>query len=72
MSYSSFIFRQANIPLDQIPYVIVGQGAVNVLATIVAVRIITLNILHVNLHRILDYTLNTLEAACSKLVTSGD
>ena len=41
MSYSSFIFRQASIPLDTIPYVIVGQGTVNVLATISAVGINT-------------------------------
>ena len=37
MSYSVFIFKQANVPEDSIPYVIVAQGAINVLATIVAV-----------------------------------
>ncbi|WAR13754.1 GTR1-like protein [Mya arenaria] len=37
MSYSTFIFKQATIPENTIPYVIVGQGAVNVLATIVCV-----------------------------------
>ncbi|XP_045161537.2 solute carrier family 2, facilitated glucose transporter member 5-like isoform X2 [Mercenaria mercenaria] len=37
MSYSSFIFKQAEVPEDTIPYVIVGQGAINVLATIVCV-----------------------------------
>lgn len=37
MSYSVFIFKQANVPEDSIPYVIVVQGAINVLATIVAV-----------------------------------
>ena len=37
MSYSLFIFEQASVPKDTIPYVIVGQGAINVLATIVAV-----------------------------------
>ena len=39
MSYSVFIFKQANVPEDSIPYVIVVQGAINVLATIVAVSI---------------------------------
>lgn len=37
MSYSIFIFKQANVPEASIPYVIVAQGAINVLATIVAV-----------------------------------
>ena len=39
MSYSIFIFKQASVPEDSIPYVIVAQGAINVLATIVAVSI---------------------------------
>ena len=37
MSYSVFIFEQASVPKDTIPYVIVAQGAINVLATIFAV-----------------------------------
>lgn len=37
MSYSSFIFKQASVPDDSIPYVVVGQGAINVIATIIAV-----------------------------------
>ncbi|XP_076472467.1 solute carrier family 2, facilitated glucose transporter member 3-like [Babylonia areolata] len=37
MSYSAFIFAQANVPDSAIPYVIVGTGTINVLATIVAV-----------------------------------
>ena len=37
MSYSSFIFKQASVPEDSIPYVVVGQGAINVIATIIAV-----------------------------------
>lgn len=40
MSYSSFIFKQANVPVESIPYVIVGQGVINFLATIVAVPLI--------------------------------
>ena len=39
MSYSMFIFRQASIPENNIPYVIVAQGAINVIATIVCVSI---------------------------------
>jgi len=37
MSYSTFIFAQASVPEMVIPYVIVGQGAINVLSSIVAV-----------------------------------
>ena len=37
MSYSGFIFEEAGIPRDAIPYVIVGQGAINMLATVIAV-----------------------------------
>ncbi|KAH3817958.1 solute carrier family 2, facilitated glucose transporter member 1-like [Dreissena polymorpha] len=37
MSYSSFIFSQANVPSATIPYVIVGQGAINVISSIFAV-----------------------------------
>ena len=37
MAYSVFIFKQANVPEDTIPYVIVAQGAINVLGTIVTV-----------------------------------
>ncbi|XP_046369787.2 solute carrier family 2, facilitated glucose transporter member 1-like [Haliotis rufescens] len=37
MSYSSFIFAQANVSATQIPYVIVGTGFVNVVTAIVAV-----------------------------------
>ena len=40
MSYSIFIFEQANTPKDIIPYVIVGQGAINVLATVFAVSFV--------------------------------
>lgn len=39
MSYSSFIFKQAEVPENTIPYVIVGQGAINVIATIVCVSV---------------------------------
>ncbi|XP_046547084.1 solute carrier family 2, facilitated glucose transporter member 1-like [Haliotis rubra] len=37
MSYSAFIFAQANVSATNIPYVIVGTGFVNVVATIIAV-----------------------------------
>ncbi|KAK3603513.1 hypothetical protein CHS0354_030370 [Potamilus streckersoni] len=37
MSYSAFIFQQAKIEESAIPYVIVGQGAINVIATIIAI-----------------------------------
>lgn len=37
MSYSVFIFAQARVPEDYIPYVIVGTGAINVISTIIAV-----------------------------------
>ncbi|KAL4220891.1 Solute carrier 2 [Mactra antiquata] len=37
MSFSSFILEQANVADDSIPYVIVGQSTINVLATIVCV-----------------------------------
>ncbi|XP_045161535.2 solute carrier family 2, facilitated glucose transporter member 1-like [Mercenaria mercenaria] len=37
MAYSSFIYTQANVPDSVIPYVVVGQGAVNVISTIVSV-----------------------------------
>lgn len=37
MSYSVFIFKQADVPETAIPYVIVVQGLINVIATIVAV-----------------------------------
>ncbi|XP_052274456.1 solute carrier family 2, facilitated glucose transporter member 1-like isoform X4 [Dreissena polymorpha] len=37
MSYSTFIFKQATIAENIIPYVIVGQGAINVIATIICV-----------------------------------
>ena len=37
MSYSGFIFEEAGIPRDAIPYVIVGQGTINMLATVIAV-----------------------------------
>ncbi|XP_071109749.1 solute carrier family 2, facilitated glucose transporter member 4-like [Haliotis cracherodii] len=37
MSYSSFIFAQANVSATKIPYVIVGTGFVNVVAATVAV-----------------------------------
>ncbi|XP_060565835.1 solute carrier family 2, facilitated glucose transporter member 1-like isoform X2 [Ruditapes philippinarum] len=37
MSYSSFIFEQAQVPDQTIPYVVVGQGAINVIATIICV-----------------------------------
>ena len=37
MSYSAFIFAQANVPIDFIPYVIVGTGTINVLCTVIAV-----------------------------------
>ena len=43
MSYSSFIFEQAQVPTKTIPYVVVGQGAINVLATIVCVSITDFN-----------------------------
>ncbi|KAL8597083.1 hypothetical protein ACOMHN_057572 [Nucella lapillus] len=39
MSYSSFIFAQANVPSNAIPYVIVGTGTINILTTIVAVSL---------------------------------
>ena len=37
MSYSVFIFKQADVSEKSIPYVIIAQGVINVLATIVAV-----------------------------------
>ncbi|KAL3861432.1 hypothetical protein ACJMK2_007466 [Sinanodonta woodiana] len=37
MSYSGFIFQQAKIEDSAIPYVIVGQGAINVIATVIAI-----------------------------------
>lgn len=37
MSYSVFIFAQAKVPEDYIPYVIVGTGTINVISTIIAV-----------------------------------
>lgn len=37
MSYSSFIFAQANVAENTIPYVVVAQGAINVIATIICV-----------------------------------
>ncbi|XP_076451529.1 solute carrier family 2, facilitated glucose transporter member 3-like [Babylonia areolata] len=37
MSYSAYIFEQASVPKDSIPYVIVGTGTINVLCTVVAV-----------------------------------
>ncbi|WAR14416.1 GTR1-like protein [Mya arenaria] len=37
MSYSTFIFSQASVPENIIPYVIVGQGAINVISSIFAV-----------------------------------
>ncbi|XP_067659653.1 solute carrier family 2, facilitated glucose transporter member 3-like [Haliotis asinina] len=37
MSYSAFIFAQANVSSTNIPYVIVGTGFVNVVATVIAV-----------------------------------
>ncbi|KAL4220892.1 Solute carrier 2 [Mactra antiquata] len=37
MAYSSFIFAQANVPEDIIPYVIVGQGAINAISTLISV-----------------------------------
>ena len=56
MSYSLFIFEQASVPKDTIPYVIVGQGAINVLATIVAVSnsFLTVSNKHKNIKRIFD------------------
>lgn len=43
MAYSSFIFAQANVQEDIIPYVIVGQGAMNTLATVVSVSVFRVN-----------------------------
>ncbi|KAL8601881.1 hypothetical protein ACOMHN_020616 [Nucella lapillus] len=40
MSYSAFIFEQAKIAENLIPYVIVGTGTINVLCTVVAVPLI--------------------------------
>ncbi|XP_041378149.1 solute carrier family 2, facilitated glucose transporter member 5-like [Gigantopelta aegis] len=37
MSYSSFIFAQAQVPDQYIPYVIVGTGTINVICTVIAV-----------------------------------
>lgn len=37
MAYSSFIYAQANVPDSAIPYVVVGQGAINVVFTMVSV-----------------------------------
>lgn len=37
MAYSSFIYAQANVPDSVIPYVVVGQGAINTIFTLVSV-----------------------------------
>ncbi|XP_050414501.1 solute carrier family 2, facilitated glucose transporter member 1 isoform X1 [Patella vulgata] len=37
MSYSTFIFGQAQVPTEKIGYVIVGTGSINVLCTVIAV-----------------------------------
>lgn len=37
MSYSNFIFAQANVPEGFIPYIILGTGTINVLCTVIAV-----------------------------------
>lgn len=37
MSYSSFIFTQASVAEDVVQYAIVGNGTINVIATIIAV-----------------------------------
>lgn len=37
MAYSSFIYAQANVDDSVIPYVVVGQGAMNVVSTLVSV-----------------------------------
>ncbi|PVD36656.1 hypothetical protein C0Q70_03642 [Pomacea canaliculata] len=37
MSYSTFIFQQAQVAKHAIPYVVVGTGVINVVATVIAV-----------------------------------